>query len=347
MFSGEFPLNCWYVAGRSEDIGRALQGMRLFGREIVFFRRQDGRPAALEDACPHRKLPLSMGKLEGDTVVCGYHGLTFDGAGACVAAPTQPDAIPKRARVRSYPLIERYGFVWIWPGEAAADEAKLLDIPNFENPSWGKTARGSLSIACNYLWVVDNLLDPSHVAWVHLTSFAGAGTDNAPLDLEEGDDRVIVSRWIYDAPASPYYQPFLAFEGNCDRKQHYECRLPAVAINGSIYAPAGSGGQDDDLPETTLRNFSYNFMTPVDGENTLYFWFQHCNAIPGSPDMAERMFAGATMAFNEDKEILEAVQRGMANPESPALNLGLDAGAMRFRKLVERMIAAERPAESG
>lgn len=342
MFSGEYPLNCWYVAGRVEDFDHSLRAMRLFGRALVFYRGANGKVAALEDACPHRKLPLSMGKLDGDRVVCGYHGLTFDGKGVCVAAPTQPDAIPKRARVRAYPVEERYGFVWIWPGDAdKADVALMLDIPNFDNPAWGKTARGSLSIGCNYLWVVDNLLDPSHVAWVHLTSFAGAGTDNAPLDIEEGEDRVIVSRWIYDAPASPYYQPFLKFAGNCDRKQHYECRLPAVAINGSIYTPVGTGGQDEGLPDDALRNFSYNFMTPVDVENTLYFWFQHCNAIPGSPDMADRMFAGATMAFNEDKDVLEAVQRGMNAPETPYLNLGLDAGAMRFRKLVERMIAAE------
>jgi vanillate O-demethylase monooxygenase subunit len=342
MFSGEFPLNCWYVAGRAEDFDHSLRALRLFGRSIVFYRSESGAVAALEDACPHRKLPLSMGKLEGDRVVCGYHGLTFDGTGACVAAPTQPDAIPKRARVHSFPIVERYGFVWIWPGDAElAEPGKMLEIANFDNPTWGKTARGALSIGCNYLWVVDNLLDPSHVAWVHLTSFAGAGTDNAPLNLEEGADRVIVSRWIYDAPASPYYQPLLAFAGNCDRKQHYECRLPAVAINGSIYTPVGTGGQDEGLPDAALRNFSYNFMTPVDAENTLYFWFQHCNAIPGRPDMAERMFAGAEMAFNEDKLILEAVQRGMAADAAP-LNLGLDAGAMRFRKLVERMIAAER-----
>ncbi|SEN16338.1 vanillate O-demethylase monooxygenase subunit [Pseudorhodobacter antarcticus] len=342
MFSGEYPLNCWYVAGRAEDFDHSLRALRLFGRAIVFYRSAAGPVVALEDACPHRKLPLSMGTLVDDRVVCGYHGLTFDGSGTCVAAPTQPDAIPKRARVHSFPIVERYGFVWIWPGDAArADVDLMLDIPNFDNPNWGKTARGSLSIGCNYLWVVDNLLDPSHVAWVHLTSFAGAGTDNAPLDMFEGADRVIVSRWIYDAPASPYYQPFLAFAGNCDRKQHYECRLPAVAINGSIYTPVGTGGRDDGLPDAALRNFSYNFMTPVDAENTLYFWFQHCNAIPGRPDMAERMFAGATMAFNEDKAILEAVQRGMAIEGVP-LNLGLDAGAMRFRKLVERMIAAER-----
>ncbi|HMS94473.1 MAG TPA: aromatic ring-hydroxylating dioxygenase subunit alpha [Tabrizicola sp.] len=343
MLTGDFPRNFWYVAGRSEDFTHDLKPMRLFGAEIVFFRRLDGSPVALEDACPHRKLPLSKGRIEGDAVVCGYHGLTFDGAGICIAAPTQADAVPKRARVMSYPLIERYGFVWIWPGDPAqANPALLIDIPNHDNPTWGKTARGSLEIACNYLWVTDNLLDPSHVAWVHVTSFAGGGTDNVPLQITEAEDRVVVWRWINGQPASPYYQPFLGFEGPCDRKQHYECRVPSTAINKSIYTPAGTGGNDDALPDSAFVNFSYNFMTPVDHDNTRYFWFQHRNQRPDDAEVSERMYAGATMAFNEDKDVLELVHKGMAAPATPYLNLGLDAGAMRFRKLVERRVAAER-----
>ena len=348
MFSGEFPRNAWYVAGRSEDFGRDLRALRLFGEEIVFFRRGDGGPVALEDACPHRKLPLSKGALQGDRVVCGYHGLTFDGSGACVAAPTQNGAIPKRARVHSFPLSGRVvgrpnpGATPEAHDSAQADPAAILDIPNYHNPTWGQTRRGALEIACNYLWITDNLLDPSHVAWVHLTSFAGAGTDNVPLQITESEDRVIVWRWIPDRPAAPYYQQFIGFKGNCDRKQHYECRTPSVAINKSVYTPAGTGGDDDALPDTAFVNFSYNFMTPVDADNTLYFWFQHRNALAGDEDVSERMFAGATMAFNEDKAVLEDVHRGMKAPRTPCLNLGLDAGAMRFRKLVERMVEAER-----
>ncbi|MBS0124081.1 aromatic ring-hydroxylating dioxygenase subunit alpha [Thetidibacter halocola] len=343
MFSDDYPLNFWYVAGRAEDFGRALKPLTLFGRKIVFYRREDGTPVALEDACPHRKLPLSKGALQGDTVVCGYHGLTFDGAGRCVAAPTQADAVPKRARVISYPVAEKYGFVWIWPGDAAlADPARLIDIPHYDDPTWGKTRRGALDIACNYLWVTDNLLDPSHVAWVHVTSFAGAGTDNVPLQITEGHDHVIVWRWIPDRPAPPYYQQLMGFEGHCDRKQHYECRVPSTAINKSIYTPAGTGGDDDALPEAAFVNFSYNFMTPVDADHTLYFWFQHRNARADDEAVSQRMFEGATMAFNEDKAVLEDVHTGMKDAATPVLNLGLDAGALRFRKLVERAVTTER-----
>jgi vanillate O-demethylase monooxygenase subunit len=339
MRTDRFIRNTWYVAGRSEDFETRLTPLKLLDEEIVFYRTQDGTPAALEDACPHRKLPLSMGRLIGDTVECGYHGLTFDCLGTCVAAPTQGDPIPKRARVRSYPVRDRYGFLWIWMGDA--EPGPIMDIPNFDDPSWGRTPRGALSIACNYLYVIDNLLDPSHVAWVHVTSFAGAGTDNRPLDIEEYDDGVIVSRWIMGEPAPPYYRDMLAFGDNTDRKQHYECRLPSTAINMSVYTRAGTGGPGVALPDDAYLNISYNFITPVDADNARYFWFQHRNTDPANEATNTRMFDGATMAFNEDKAVLEAVHRGMKTRRTPYMNLGLDAGALRFRAKVDKRIAAE------
>lgn len=348
MLSDDYIHNAWYVCARSQDIGRSLHPVTVLGQNIVLYRQTGGAVAALEDACPHRKLPLSQGALEGDRVVCGYHGLTFDPTGACVAAPTQPGSVPGRARVVSYPLRERYGFVWIWPGDAArAAATPLIDIPDYDNPDWGRTTCGALDIDCNFLWITDNLLDPSHVAWVHLTSFAGAGTDNVPLEITEEAGRIIVWRWIKDRPPPPYYAPFLAFDGACDRKQHYECRLPAIAINKSIYTPAGTGGADEGLPETAFVNYSYNFMTPVDADRSLYFWFQHRNQRPDDAEMSDAMFAGATMAFNEDKAVLEAVHAGMKLARTPYINLGLDAAAMRFRRMVERAVAAEKPDTDG
>ncbi len=334
--------NCWYVAGRSEDFARSLIAVEMLGEAIVIYRDTKGRPVALEDACPHRKLPLSRGSIEGDNVVCGYHGLTFDCSGDCVIAPTQLDNPPRRAVVHSYPAEDRWGFLWLWMGEPAqADPDDIISIPNFDNPVWGKTARGSMEMACHYLYIVDNLLDPSHVAWVHLTSFAGAGTDNRPLDLEELDDGVVVSRWIMDEPPAPYYQPILGFGPNCDRKQHYECRLPSTAINMSVYAPVGEGGAGAPLSPNAFVNISYNFITPVNEGHSRYFWFQHRNMYADDVAISERMFEGAVMAFKEDKEVLEHVQIGMARRKKDYLNLGLDAGAMRFRTKVARTIDAE------
>lgn len=337
-----FLRNCWYVSGWSKDYDRTLKAQTLLGDNIVLYRLEDGTPAALEDACPHRKLPLSMGQLEGDTLVCGYHGLTFDCTGNCTDSPTQRGMTPRRAVVRSYPVVDRYNLLWIWMGDAdKADPAEIYEIENFDDPSWGCTDGGMLPIACNYLWVVDNLLDPSHVAWVHVTSFAGGGTDSAPLDMEQTDQGVIVSRWICDQPASPYYKDLVKFPGNCDRKQHYEMSVPAIALNKSIYTPIGTGGPDAAMVDETYINISYNFMTPVDEKNTQYIWFQHRNTDPTDKAISEKMNAGAVMAFNEDKEILEAVQKGMDAMITPNIDLGLDLGAKTFRRKLQRLIDAE------
>ena len=334
--------NCWYVAGRTEDFGRSLVPLQMLEEDLVIFRDLSGRPAVLEDACPHRKLPLSRGTLEGDHVVCGYHGLTFDCAGECVIAPTQLDNPPRRAAVRSFPAEDRWGFLWVWMGEAeAADPALIIDIPNFDDPNWGKTPKGAMSMACHYLYIVDNLLDPSHVAWVHLTSFAGAGTDNRPLEIEEIDAGVIVSRWIHDETPPPYYKDMLPFGPTCDRKQHYECRLPSTAINMSVYTPVGEGGAEKPLSPNAFVNISYNFITPVDAETSRYFWFQHRNMHSHDDALSERMYEGAKTAFKEDQDVLEHVQKGMANRKSGYLNLALDAGAMRFRARVAKAIQGE------
>ncbi|MEM7429459.1 MAG: aromatic ring-hydroxylating dioxygenase subunit alpha [Pseudomonadota bacterium] len=342
METNLFIRNAWYVAGLSADFAQELQAARILGEDIVIYRTADGSPAALEDACPHRKLPLSKGRLIGDNVECGYHGLTFDCSGTCVRAPTQEGMIPKSARVHSYPVVDRYELLWIWMGEAAdANPDEIYEIENYDNPSWGRTRGGAMDIECHYLWVTDNLLDPSHVAWVHVSSFAGAGTEDQPLEIDHLDNGILVWRWMYDRDPPPYYAGLVQFEGRCDRKQHYECQLPAIAINKSIFTPTGTGGPDNALPETAFVNVSYNFMTPVDEDNTRYYWFQHRNTDPDNEEVSEKMFAGAKMAFEEDRDVLTEVHRGMKNPRSRSINLGLDAGAARFRKMVERRIAAE------
>ncbi len=339
---GMFMRNAWYVAGWSDGFDRSLRAETVLGERIVVYRRADGSPVALEDACPHRKLPLSMGALVGDAVQCGYHGLTFDGGGACVAAPTQPGSIPRRAVVHSYPVADRYRLLWIWMGDPAlADPVDIFPIENYGDLGWGCTDGGVLDIACNYLWVCDNLLDPSHVAWVHVTSFAGAGTDNAPLDVERSADGVIVSRWIHGGAPSPYYADLVRFEGPCDRLQHYEMRLPGIALNKSVYTPAGTGGRGAPPVAETYVNISYNFMTPINENRTRYFWFQHRNTDPDDAAISERMNAGARMAFEEDRVVLEQVHHGMKAPRRPAIDLGLDAGAKAFRLLVERAVTAE------
>lgn len=344
--SSVFLQNAWYVAARSDSVQRELTAIRLLSTNLVFYRTQGGTPVALEDACPHRKLPLSKGRLRGDNVECGYHGLTFDTSGACVKAPTQ-ERIPPTACVRHYPTIDRYGLLWVWMGDiGSADETKLLAIDHYDDPAWHITSGASMVCQCNYLYLADNLLDPSHVAWVHQTSFAADGTEDAPLEMQEHDDGLVVARWIYDCEPPPFYQPLLKFSGKCDRLQHYEVRFPSVAVNMSVYCPAGTGGPEWQRTEQTYEMTSYNLLTPIDQNSTRYFWMQQRNTDPDDENVTKQIAEGARTAFLEDKEILEAVHIGIAGQSGRHINLAIDAGAIRFRHLLQQRIERERQSAS-
>jgi len=336
-----FLKNSWYVAAISSEIERKLTALRLLDENIVFYRTESGQPVALADSCPHRRLPLSKGRLLNDNIECGYHGLQFDCYGKCVAVPTQ-ERIPPSAVVRSYPVVDRWGLLWIWMGESTlADDSLIIDIENYDNPDWKITTGDALTCACNYQYLTDNLLDPSHVAWVHRTSFAASGTEDAALEISETDNGLIVHRWIYDNEPPPFYAPLVHFEGNCDRLQFYEAQYPCTAVNKSIFCPAGQGGPESTVDELTYVMISYNFMTPIDSNTTQYHWLQHRNTDPDNEEVTVSVAAGAKMAFLEDRDVLEAVHDGIANETSRHLNLGLDAAAMQFRHNLAKLITEE------
>ena len=339
-----FLRNVWYVVAIATEINRDLKSLKILGENIVFYRTEEGVPVGLEDACPHRKLPLSKGYLKGDSLECGYHGLTFNCSGACIDAATQ-DRIPSTAKVRSYPVADKWGLVWIWMGDPElADENNIFTIENYDDPAWKITGGDALTCGCNYLYLTDNLLDPSHVAWVHRTSFAAEGTVDTPLTTTIMDDGLVVSRWLFDRQPPPYYAPLVKFEGNADRLQHYEVRFPSIAINKSVFSPAGTGGPDKPYRDDTYVMISYNLMTPIDENNTRYHWLQQRNTAPDDEEVTASIAAGARMAFNEDKEILEAVHQGMLEKTTPVIDLALDGASLRFRRKLDKMIAAEQKA---
>jgi vanillate O-demethylase monooxygenase subunit len=336
-----FLRNCWYVAAFSHELGRALHPFKVLGEKVVLYRRADGTPVALEDACPHRKLPLSMGRLKGDEVECGYHGLTFDCTGTCTRVPGA-EKVPHVAKVRAYPLVERYGMIWIWMGKASlADPSKVFAVEHWDDPQWGHTSGDSMQVACDYRYVTDNLLDPSHVAWVHQSSFGNAACEDIPVETKMLENGVLVSRWMKDVEPAPFYKPFMKFSGNCDRKQHYEVRFPSHAIIRAIFVPAGTGGDDKSLHRDVFLMDSYNFMTPVDEKTTHYFWFQLRNFAPNDESVSATFAKSVRGAFLEDKSVLEAVQIGMDNKRTPNLDLKIDAGPLRFRRRLDQLISQE------
>jgi vanillate O-demethylase monooxygenase subunit len=336
--------NAWYVADWADAITDALTPLEILGERVVLYRAGDGHPVALEDACPHRKLPLSLGRREGDTLICGYHGLAFDSAGTCVAAPTQA-ALPK-AGVKAYPLAERYGLVWIWMGDpAAADPAKIIAIPQWGSPDWGYNRGPMMQVDCHYLYVVDNLLDPTHVTWVHPGSFGDASCAAVPIETTARTDGVTAARWLADTPPAPFYAQVLNFKGNAGRYQHYEVRYHSNAVIKAVFVPAGAGGPGVDGDQTSHPDAfcmdSFNFLTPVNTRKTRYFWFQLRNFAPDDASVSEEFTLDVKHAFEEDRVILNAVQIGMDTSPTPTIDLKNDLASFRFRQTLARMIAAE------
>lgn len=339
-----FLRNAWYPAEWERSIGDSPVAATLLGERIALFRMADGSYGALHDACPHRKLPLSMGRVVGDTIECGYHGMVFDCSGACMKAPTN-GTVPPGTAVRSYPVQARCGLLWVWMGDPAlADPATIFEVRHWGDPAWGCTEGDDMVVRCNYLYIVDNLLDPSHVAWVHRSSFAGAGTDDTPMQVTIDDVGVTTWRWMHDTEPAPFYAPYLPFEGNTDRKQQYEMRFPSQALIAAIFAPAGTGGEGRPVHPDTFLMDSYNFLTPIDERTTRYFWFQTRNVSPDDAEVSARFAESVLSAFAEDKLVLEAVQRGMDEDPSQ-LNLRSDTGGVRFRRRLAQLIEAEQAAE--
>ena len=336
-----FIRDAWYVAAWDRDLGNALLSVTLLGEHIVLYRQSNGRAAALKDACAHRKLPLSMGRITGDTIECGYHGLRFDAAGACVHIPCS-DRIPKNARVHSYPVESRYGLLWLWMGDpAAARPDAIVQVEHWGDPKWSSTIGDSMVVDCNYLYMTDNLLDPSHVAWVHPSSFGDAACESAPVKVGATELGVYASRWMYKAEVAPLYRRFVRFEGLCDRLQHYEVRFPANALVKAVFVPSGAAGENAAAVAGAFIMDSYNFLSPIDGEHTRYFWFQIHNAPSDDAEASRALAAGVKGAFEEDRVILNAVQKGFSRSRTGNIDIPIDSAPLRFRRLVRKRIDAE------
>jgi phenylpropionate dioxygenase-like ring-hydroxylating dioxygenase large terminal subunit len=338
---GDYVRNAWYPAAWSRDIARELASRRILEQDVVLYRTSTGSVAALENVCPHRLTPLSMGRLKGDNIECGYHGMTFDCRGECVRIPGQP-IIPRNARVCSYPVVENMGLAWIWMGDPAlAEPSRVYDLPQFHDASWSAVEGDALRINCHYLSLADNLCDPAHVSFVHLSTLGNAEGEDVRVHSEKsGKNTLVTWRWILDSPAIPLFQKFGKFEGNVDRWHYYHYTAPSIAVIDFGSAPTGAGAPEG-ARNNCIQIYACHFITPVDADTCIDHWLFVKNFVTDeSTSMA--MVEQFRTAFNEDKVILEAIHRKEKEPRSSRpIRLAIDAAPMRMRRLVESMIEAE------
>ena len=346
-----FLKNAWYVAAWDHEVTRQSMLRRILLNEpVVFYRAEDGRPVALEDRCCHRHAPLSRGKLVGDAVQCPYHGFTYDPTGACISIPGQT-RIPPTARVKSYPVVERYHWLWIWMGDPAqADPDKIEDFHWMDDPGWAMAGE-RLELKANYVLLVENLLDLSHLSFVHPTTLGTDKIAQTPMKAERLNRGVRVTRWIMESPPPPFFQKAgnIRPDVNVDRWQIVDW-TPAAFVRLDIgCAPSGTGARDGDRSQgITMRNL--NAITPETERTTHYFWAQAHNFKTDKKFVTDLIFQNVHTAFLEDLAIISAQQENIEiDPLVPRVDMNHDAGGIAARRMLEGMIAAEagRPTPGG
>ncbi len=349
---GHWLKDCWYVIAWEHEIPAAESG-ELFsrvvlGEPILVLRTADGGFAALEDRCCHRLAPLSRGRREGDGVRCGYHGLKFDAAGICVEAPGLA-AVPPKARVRCYPVVMHNRWLFIWMGEPERADPRLLP-DNFSNhhPDW-QHIPGYMHYAAPYLLICDNLLDFSHLSYVHERTLGGSPliAQAVPqIDKLPGPDAtwpqlgIRVTRHVANVPAPPFYQRFRHFDEPIDRWFIYDFVLPGTLLMHSGGRPVSDAS--DDL-RRAVQLHSCQTLTPETEYSTHYFFQQSHRRGEGDGAVADSIFASLLGAFDEDRETITAQYRNIQlNPAAPMLPLAMDAALLQFRRLLDSRLQAER-----
>ena len=327
-----FLEDSWYVAACTNEIGRAPKSRTLLGEPVVLFRKQDGAPVALADRCSHRRAPLHKGKLVGDTLQCGYHGFRFDCDGACVAIPGQ-SRIPPDAGVRSYPVVERYAWVWLWMGDPTeADPALIPDFHWQDDPGWAATG-AHMPIACNYQLIIDNLLDLSHVAFVHEGTI-GTDDSDATLGFERGDDFMRITRRATDIQPPPLYLK-QGFEGVMEQTKIISFAPPAFVWIDISSVETNVAGRNARSAHLNILNA----ITPETEGTSHYFWATARDFEIADDRLTGFMFGETERAFLQDKDILEAQQLCIErDPSAPTIDVNADAGGLHARRIIERML---------
>jgi phenylpropionate dioxygenase-like ring-hydroxylating dioxygenase large terminal subunit len=333
----------WYVAAWAAELREGPLARTLLGEAVLIFRDAGGAAKALRDRCPHRALPLSMGEINNGIVRCAYHGMEFDGAGQCVRIPSQ-DMIPRTARVKSFPLVERNGLLWIWMGEAAmSDPSGVPDLYWLSDAEWG--SKGTrFTVQGGWRLIIDNLMDLTHLTFVHGRTIGNAATTvGAEMRAERVDEsHVTVTRWMMNAPPPPTYVRAGGFAGNVDRWQIINFTSPSLIRIDVGAADAGKRAREGRrMGGIGMQNI--NMITPETELTSHYFWAQAHDFSPREASVTEAIFREIHTTFLEDVGIFEAQQRSLErDPSPPAIDLISDLGGVHVRRVIDSALKAER-----
>lgn len=337
------PRNGWYVAAFRNEIGDHLLSRWILNQPVVMYRKADGTAVAVEGRCPHRHFPLGASKRVGDAIQCGYHGITFDAAGKCTFVPSQ-EKIPGVYTIRSYPLVERGLWVWIWPGDPAkADESLIPTLEEIGLEIEGIYAKPFYAhdVDGRYQLLNDNLLDLSHLGYLHGTSI-GTPDDAATPEQRDVNDRRISSRRVMrNTPPTAAVKGKHAIVGLVDRVSGMEFYFPGFHAGiGEVRLPEGHERAGE------LINFSrvWHAVTPAKTFTTNYFFAMGSTDRQGVDDMVEYLKPVLAEDMFATVEIEKIVQTLDDLP--PELMLKSDGTAVLGRRKLQQMMDLEKLAEA-
>jgi phenylpropionate dioxygenase-like ring-hydroxylating dioxygenase large terminal subunit len=326
-----YPFDCWYVAAHAADVGESLTSRRLLGRQVLLYRERSGRVVALEDRCAHRALPLSMGSLVEDRVVCRYHG-----SGTCVAVPSQ-EHVPYGARVASYPVREQGPFVWVWLGNPRrANGSAPPRLPWLEDPGWALLG-GEHEVSAGFMLLHENALDRTHFAFVHPDTAHRGYLDAEPLlKVEVSETSVSYARDFPEGPLTAWQSAVTGLppDVRCVQRESGEFVSPALHVDR----------MEIDGPDRVFRMVFVRAFTPVDASSTAVFWQVARDFAADDVPAAEALRRVHERTMVEDQPLLEAIQATVdRDGRRPDVNAAADAASVKAHSIVRRLLEEESP----
>jgi phenylpropionate dioxygenase-like ring-hydroxylating dioxygenase large terminal subunit len=327
--------DCWYVAALASDVSRGIINKRLLGIDVALYRTLAGQAVAVRNRCPHRSFPLAKGKLEGDVLVCGYHGMGFHPNGHCVRMPALP-IVPSHADVRSFPVAERGPLIWIWMGHPDhADEALIPDTHWLGHPEW-KTVNGFFPIQADY----ENLLDQTHFPFLHPGAIGTPEYARSKLDARIEDDSVVIDRALLNSPPPGVYAMPTGLTGKpVDRFS--EARFVSPALHRA-FARIVDNNDPSGSPRTYRFNITHIF-TPESQQSMHYWWFCSRDFAHEDPRIDEHLSSASAKAYWEDVEALEWIMKTIVQDAEPQFDLHFapDKPGLMMRQILYRLAMQE------
>ena len=333
--------NAWYVAAWARELGDALLTRTICELPILFYRKANGDPVAIGNLCPHRFAPLDMGKKLGDTVQCGYHGMVFGETGACVLNPHHGGVISPAMKVAAYPVVEKFGMIWVWPGDAdAADESLIPDFGCYTAGGFA-TIGGMMDVAANYELITDNLLDLTHADFLHEGTLSSEAITVSKLETIEAGSTVWANRWCPDGVAPPVWSQLMEGQMNAapstpvDHWLYMRWDAPAHLLLDVGITPVGQTRGDG------VWVYTGHHLTPVSPTRTLYFWTVVRDHAIDDPAVSAFWQGSIDYAFAvQDKPMIEAQQAALGSRSVEDLRpvaIAADVSGGRARRALRRL----------